>query len=290
MAGKGWSPHTAGLKRRQRKSSADASKLLSALGNLDIEDPDDEVDFIKLALEKKEEKPLRRGKRKDKSPNKKRSTSPVKQRSLSPTDQLRANKKKMEERGSEIVLDQDDIPPAIAEKLSIIANPETKMKDRIALEVQMRKNPEEEPYLVKFKHKFDNKKFLKKKKQKDDEEQEQLKKNLEEEEKRQMKEKEEFAANRQRELDEQKAKEEAEIRMKEEVRLHRAKVLAQGTEEVRKHAEIMLTGVVEKLAKAEMSEMEKKKELEKYFEENDQLTDVERALIEARMFQKETKN
>lgn len=296
MAGvsKGWSPHTAGLKRRQRKSSADASKLLSSLGALDIGDDDEDFDFLKMALQKEQkdkDKPVRRGKRKDKSPNKKRSMSPLKNRSLSPTDALRANKKKMEESGTDLTLiSQDDIPPEIAEKLSIIANPDTKMKDRIALEVEMRKNPKEEPYLAKFKHKFDNKKFLTKKHQKDEKAEEQLKKNLKEEEQRKVKEQEEFAAAKQRDLDEIKAKEEAEERMKEEVRLHRAKALVQDSEEVRKNAEKMLIGVTEKVAMAEMAELEQKKELEKYFEENKDMTDVEKALAEARLTQKETNN
>lgn len=279
---KGWSPHSAALKRRQRKSSADASKILGALGNLDISDDDDEIDFLKMALEKGDkDKPVRRGKKKDRSP--------VKQRSLSPTDKLRENKKLLDQSGGDLnfTLNQDDIPPEIAEKLAIIADPETKMKDRVALEVQMRKNPEEAHYLANFRDKFDRKKFLTKKSEKDMEEDEEKRKFFEEEEKRKQKEAEELAAAKQRELDEIKAKEEAEIRLQEEVRLHRAKVLVQDSEEVRKQAEKMLIGVTEKIALTEMQEMERRKALEEYLADNPDMSEVEIELATARFLQRE---
>mmetsp|Transcript_40161 Transcript_40161/g.96900 ORF Transcript_40161/g.96900 Transcript_40161/m.96900 type:complete len:288 (-) Transcript_40161:185-1048(-) len=284
MTKNGWSPHSAALKRRQRKSSADASKILGALGSLNISDDDDEIDYLKLALEKDKDKPLRKGKRKGKS------KSPAKKRSLSPTDKLRENKKLVEKNGGDIVLSQDDIPPAIAEKLSIIADPDTKMRDRIALEVEMRKNPEEEPYLAQFKSKFDRKKFLKVKEQKDKEEEEQLKKNLEEEELRKIREQEDIAKAKLAEIEAQLAKEEREEKMKEEVRLHRAQVLVKDSEEVRKHAEQMLIGVTEKVALTEMEEKERKAKIEEFKKtEGAELSHVEIVLAEALMEQKDTK-
>merc|ERR1712187_672489 len=108
---------------------------------------------------------------------------------------------------------------------SIIANPETKMKDRIALEVEMRRNPEEEPYLAEFRDKFDRKRFLTAKDEKDKQEEEEMAKFFSEEERRKQKELEELAAAKQKELDEIKAKHDREQRMKEEVRLHQAKIL-----------------------------------------------------------------
>lgn len=280
---RGWSPHSAALKRRQRKSSADASKILGALGNLDIDDNDDEIDYLKIALDKDKGKPLRRGKRKDKS------KSPAKKRSVSPTDALRLNKKLIEEQGDDIIA-QEDIPPAIAEKLAIIADPESNMRDRIALEVEMRKNPEEEPYLAKFRDKFDRKKFLKAKEAKDKEEEKQMEKFFTEEEIRHQKEEEERARAKQAELDAIREAEEREQRMKEEVRLHRARVLAEGSEEARKNAEKMLIGVTEKLALNEMEEKEREARIEEFMEtEGKHLTHVEKELARALLEQKSTR-
>ncbi|KAL3932227.1 MAG: hypothetical protein SGBAC_010945 [Bacillariaceae sp.] len=279
----GWSPHAAALKRRQRKSSADASKLLSSLGQLDISDDEEEIDYLKLTLNKGKDKPLRKGKRKQKSP--------VKKRSLSPTNKLRENKKLAEKNGGDMVLSQDDIPPAIAEKLSIIMDPDTKLKDRIELEVAMRKNPEEEPYFAQFRTKFDRKKFLTVKAKKDKEEEDQLKKNLEEEELRKAREEENIAKAKLAEIEAELAKVEREEQMKEEVRLHRAKVLVQDSEEVRKKAEKMLIGVTEKVALTEMEEKERQARIQEFMEsEGKDLTHVEKVLAEALMEQKDTKS
>lgn len=298
-----WSPHSAALKRRQRKSAGDASKIMGALGVLDM-DSDEEVDFLKLALEKDNNKPIRKGKKKGKkrstSPNDRRSKSPVKKspvkkspvksRSMSPTEKLRFNKKLQEQNGGATGLSQDDIPPAIAEKLSIIANPETKMKDRIALEVEMRRNPEEEPYLAEFRDKFDRKRFLAAKDEKDKQEEEEMAKFFSEEERRKQKELEELAAAKQKELDEIKAKQDREERMKEEVRLHQAKILVSDAEETRKHAEKMLIGVTEKLALAEMEEKERQQHIQEYMEENKDASHVDKVLTKAAMEQKDTVN
>ncbi|CAJ1938924.1 unnamed protein product [Cylindrotheca closterium] len=278
---RGWSPHSAALKRRQRKSSADASKILGALGNLDIASDDEDIDLFKMAMEKDKDKPLRKGRRKG--------SSPAKKRSMSPRNKLLENKKLAEKNGGQVPL-QEDIPPAIAEKLAIISDPETDIKERIKLEVEMRKNPEEEEYLAIFRTKFDRKKFLSVKEQKDKEEQEQLQKNLKEEELRKKQEEEEFARARQAELDAQREKEEREERMKEEVRLHRAKVLVQDSEEVRKNAEKMLVGVIEKMALNEMEEKERQARIEEFLQkEGADLTHVEKELAKALMEQKSTR-
>jgi len=276
---------------------------MGALGVLDM-DSDEEVDFLKLALEKDNNKPIRKGKKKGKkrstSPNDRRSKSPVKKspvkkspvksRSMSPTEKLRFNKKLQEQNGGATGLSQDDIPPAIAEKLSIIANPETKMKDRIALEVEMRRNPEEEPYLAEFRDKFDRKRFLAAKDEKDKQEEEEMAKFFSEEERRKQKELEELAAAKQKELDEIKAKQDREERMKEEVRLHQAKILVSDAEETRKHAEKMLIGVTEKLALAEMEEKERQQHIQEYMEENKDASHVDKVLTKAAMEQKDTVN
>jgi len=181
--------------------------------------------------------------------------------------------------------------PQFAEKLSIIMDPDTKMKDRIELEVAMRKNPEEEPYLAQFRTKFDRKKFLSVKAKKDKEEEDQLKKNLEEEELRKAREEENIAKAKLAEIEAELAKVEREEQMKEEVRLHRAKVLVQDSEEVRKKAEKMLIGVTEKVALTEMEEKERQARIQEFMEsEGKDLTHVEKVLAEALMEQKDTKS
>lgn len=262
------------LKRRQRKSSGDTSAIICSLKTLEMGgmDSDDEI-FLNNNKTKRGVSPKRkmRGVRKG---NKK----PIKKLlSLSPERKNTSS--------------QDDIPPVIQEKLAIISDPATPMRERIQLELEMRKIPEEEQYLAEFKHSFDRKKYLSVVEKKGREEVEQLQKNLREEDSRVAQEEEKRAKAKLAEIEEEIAKQERDDKLREDIALHQQQIIAKDSEQVRKNAEKMVVRVTERGAMAEMEEKERKARIEEFRETNGKdLTHVEKVLAEAIMDQREIDN
>jgi len=270
---KGWSPHVSALKRRQRKSSGDPSTIIGSLNMLDMDmDSDDDI-FLNNNKTKRGVSPKRkmRGVRKG-------TKKPVKKvLSLSPERKNTSS--------------QDDIPPVIQEKLAIISDPATPMRERIQLELEMRKIPKEEQYLAEFKHSFDRKKYLSVVEKRGKEEEEQLQKNLREEDSRVAQEEEKRAKAKLAEIEEEIAKHDRDEKLRDDIALHQQQIIAKDTEQVRKNAEKMLVRVTERGAMAEMEEKERKARIEEFRETNGKdLTHVEKVLAEAIMDQREIAN
>eukprot|EP00980_Cylindrotheca_fusiformis_P002626 scaffold618_cov130-Cylindrotheca_fusiformis.AAC.30 len=186
---------------------------------------------------------------------------------------------------------QEDIPLEIQKKLAILTDPETPMKRRLEIEVEMMKNPEEKSIFSEFRHDFDRKKYLTEKEMRDKEEEEQMKKNMSEEAKRAAAEKEEFMKARQAELDAERAKKEREMKVQQEVELHRKMTVAKDSEALRKNAESVVAKVAEKKAREKLEEEERQARLLEFRrKEGAQMPHVNRVLTEALLEQQETKN
>lgn len=202
-------------------------------------------------------------------------------------DDLPLNISKKEKRRAS----QEDLPMEVQRKLAIITDPDTSMKKRLEIEVEMMKNAEEKSYLSEFRHDFDRRKYLTDKEIKDKEEADQLNKNLREEAKRAALEQEEFSKARLAEVEAELAKQEREEKMEKEVDLHRKMVVAKDTEELRKNAENVVAKVAEKNAREKLAEEERQARLAEFRrKEGANMPHVNRVLTEALLEQHETAN
>jgi hypothetical protein len=202
-------------------------------------------------------------------------------------DDLPFNISKKEKRRSS----QEDLPMEVQRKLAIITDPATPMKERLGIEVEMMKNPKEKSYLSEFRHDFDRKKYLTANEVKHKEEEGQLKKNLREEAKRAAQEQEEFSKARLAEVEEEMARRDREMKMNKDVDLHRRKVVAKDSEQLRKNAENVVAKVAEKKAREKLEEQERQARIKKFrSKEGAKMAHVNRVLTEALLDQHETKN
>lgn len=282
-----WSPHTAALHRR-RVAGGDKSKILGALGGLNLED--DEEDLFAKALEKSpgDKKNPRGGKdgaRPKTTPKKNRSkrrTSPRRSMDAATahTVAAEARKETMEELRASI----EKHDPAIRAKLLKIVDPRTPMKDRLQIEVDMMKIPEERKVLSEFRYKADRKSINNKLLDSDAKDVEEFVKTMQEEEKRKGEEEAVFAKNRQERVEEEIAKQEREAKLARDVQVHKAKGIAMGAEELRKEAERTAEAAVRNKKKKVLKQEEKDKMIKDFLKgEGKYLTDVERELKIARM-------
>jgi hypothetical protein len=179
----------------------------------------------------------------------------------------------------------------VQRKLAIITDPATPMKERLGIEVEMMKNPKEKSYLSEFRHDFDRKKYLTAKEVKHKEEEGQLKKNLREEAKRAAQEQQEFSKARLAEVEEEMARQDREMKMNKDVDLHRRKVVAKDSEQLRKNAENVVAKVAEKKAREKLEEQERQARINEFrSKEGAKMAHVNRVLTEALLDQHETEN
>jgi ABC-type proline/glycine betaine transport system ATPase subunit len=172
----------------------------------------------------------------------------------------------------------------VQRKLALITDPATPMKERLEIEVEMMKNPKEKSYLSEFCQDFDRKKYLTANEVKHQEEGEQLKKNLRKEAKRAAQEQEDFSKAR-------LARQDREMKMNKEVDLHRKKVIAKDSEELRKKAENVVAKVAEKKAREKLEEQERQARIKEFrSKEGTNMPHVNRVLTEALLDQHETKS
>ena len=260
---KGWSPHTAALYRRRKVGEKSKNKVLGSLGGLNLEDEDDDL-FLKSPT-----------KSPTKSPNK-RTTKPA----------LRQPKFGLgkEDGDEELRLMLEKVTPSVRSKLAKVFNQATPMKDRLSLEVEMMKDPDERKILADFRYKADRKMFNMKILESETAQQELLEKNLSEEAKRRAEEEREFAKKRQERLEEENAKKQRELQLERDAKVHTAKTVAMGAEELRKDAERTAEAAARNKAKKDQEEREREARIKAFLEgEGKTMTDVERELKLARM-------
>jgi hypothetical protein len=202
-------------------------------------------------------------------------------------DDLPLNISSMEKRRSS----QEELPIEVQRKLALITDPATPMKERLEIEVEMMKNPKEKSYLSEFRHNFDRKKYVTAIEVKHKEEKQQFKKNQREETKRAAEEQEEFSKARLAEVEEEVARQDREMKMDKEVNLHRRKVLAKDTEQMRKNAENVVAKVAEKKARERLEEQERQARIHEFRrKEGAKMPHVNRVLTEALLDQHDTES
>jgi len=255
---------------------------------LDIDDSDDDILLNHLSFNS-DSKSKSKNKTRRKSQSPKRASPSPKRGGVRRGKRLSKKAPSLSPERNKGTSSQEDIPPAIQAKLAIISDPATPMRERIKLELEMKRNPEEEMYFTEFKNSFDRKKYLAFVAKREKEEEERLQSNLKKEEARALREKEERAKARAAEIEKEIAKLEREDKMREELALHCHQVIAKDSEEVRKNAEKMLIRVTERGAEAELEEMERQAKKEEMHNSMD-LSHVEKVLIEAIIDQKDTVN
>lgn len=178
----------------------------------------------------------------------------------------------------------EKVSPEVRSKLAKIFNKQTPMKERLQLEVEMMKDPEERKTLADFRYKAERKMFNMKILESEAAQQELLEKNLSEEAKRRAAEELEFAKKRQERMKEEKAKKEREDQLEHEVKVHAAKTVAMGAEELRRDAEKTAEAAARNKAKREQEEQEREERIQAFLNgEGKSMTDVERELKLARM-------
>lgn len=234
------------------------------MGGLDLNDDDDDI-FLK--------KPS--------------TTSPVKPKPRHSTAAGTANR-----RGSLLDVDPDkelreslqNVTPEIRSKLAKVFNKNTPMKERLQIEVDMMKDVDERKILAEFRYKVERKNFNVKILESEDAQQELLARNLAEEAKRKAQEDEEFAKRRQQKLEEEIAKREREAEIERQVKIHKAKNIAMGAEELRREAERTAEAVIRNRKKKEQALKEREEKIQAFLKgEGKNMTDVERELKIARM-------
>ena len=193
-------------------------------------------------------------------------------------------KKKEAEVDQELRESLKGVSPSVRAKLKKVLDKTTPMKERLELEVQMMKIPDERKILADFKYKFERKDLNMKIFESEMKQQEQLEGFLGEEAVRAKAEEEEFAKKREEKLREEMAKKEREAKVERDVKLHKAKTVAQGAEELRMDAEKTAEAAIRNKAKKERLAREREQRINDFINgEGKHMTDVERELKIARM-------
>lgn len=268
-----WSPHGAALHRRRKVGEKSKKSVLGSLGALDLGDEDDDM-FMKQATGTSGG-----GGSAKNSPGKKSGKKSVS--SKSGTKMVQSKKAEVDDELRESL---EGVSPSVRAKLKKVLDKTTPMKERLELEVQMMKDPDERKILADFKYKFERKNLNMKIFENEVQAQDQLDKSLKEEAKRAKAEQKEFSKRRQERLDEERAKKEREAKLERDVNVHKAKAVAQGAEELRMEAEKTAEAAARNQARKEREAREKEKRIQDFLNgEGKRMTDVERELKLARM-------
>ncbi len=256
-----WSPHTAALHRRRKMGEKSKTKVLGSLGGLDLNDDDDDM-FLKKASSK----------------------SPVKKSTKASIASSRLGSLKDIDPDKELRESLEKVTPEVRSKLAKVFNKNTPMKERLQLEVDMMKDDDERKILAEFRYKVERKNFNVKILESEEAQQDLLAQNLAEEAKRQAEEDKEFAKRRQERIEEEIAKKEREAEIERQVKMHKARNIAMGAEELRKEAEKTAEAALRNKKKKEQAEKEREERIQEFINgEGKHMTDVERELKIARL-------
>lgn len=230
-----WSPHSAALHRRRQLGDDSKSRIISSLTNLNFDDDDDnDKDHGAGNNNHNNSSSIINNNNSSgtdtfqkfspgKSPGRKSNS-----RSLTASVKDSLNKKYDAEK--ELQESLAKLSPQVREKLAKIFNKATPMKERIQIEIEMMKHPEEGPILSDFKWKVERKQFNIQILESIESQQELLDRNLAEEAKRAKKEQMELAKKRQEKIEEEIAQKERELEIERQVKIHKAKNIAMGAE------------------------------------------------------------
>lgn len=256
-----WSPHTAALHRRRTIGEKSKNKVLGSLGGLSLDDDDEDL-FLKKAT----------------------TTSPVKPNTRSSTIANRRGSLKDVDPDKELRESLQKVTPEIRSKLAKVFNKNTPMKERLQIEVEMMKNLDERKILADFRYKVERKNFNVKILESEEAQQELLAQNLAEEAKRKAEEDGEFAKRRQQKMEEEIAKREREAEIERQVKIHKAKNIAMGAEELRREAEKTAEAAIRNRKKKDQALKDREAKIQAFINgEGKKMTDVERELKIARM-------
>jgi hypothetical protein len=306
LKNKSWSPHISSLSRRRDFSEDEKNKLHNSLGNLGLLD-DDEEDFLSpakptsdgnLALAKERRKAGKRpGTLKSSTTTSTTVSSgtspssgkrPVKSKSSAgKSPGIKPIRRKSTSKTASSDIKQEDIPIEILEKLMVLTDPETSVRERAEIEVDMSKDPYAKSILVNFRQKFDRKAFLKQKAQMDQEAEAQMAKNIKDSDKKEAEFQKEVARKRQQKIEEEIARAKREAKMLEDARKHAVKEIATGLEQVRKDAEKTVVRAKQNILKKKEEQEAMEREIEEFRrKEGKYMHDAQRALREAMITQK----
>lgn len=285
-----WSPHSAALHRRRQLGDDSKSRIISSLTNLNFDDDDDDNDKDHGAGNNNHNNSSSIINNNNssgtdtfqkfspgKSPGRKSNS-----RSLTASVKDSLNKKYDAEK--ELQESLAKLSPQVREKLAKIFNKATPMKERIQIEIEMMKHPEEGPILSDFKWKVERKQFNIQILESIESQQELLDRNLAEEAKRAKKEQMELAKKRQEKIEEEIAQKERELEIERQVKIHKAKNIAMGAEELRKDAEKSAEAAIRNKKKKDQLAKEREEKIQAFLNgPGKQMTHVERELKIARM-------
>lgn len=272
-----WSPHSAALHRRRKVGENSKGKILDSLGGLDLDDNDD--DYLKFS---NSDGAIKYDNTK-RSPGSGRSPG---RRTAKPklTASLRQSVSKKEEADKELKESLAKVSPEIRAKLAKVFNKKTPMKERLQIEVDMMKNTDERKILADFKWKVDRKQFNINILESIESQQELLDRNLAEEAKRAKVEQSELQKKRQEKIEEEISKKERELEIERQVKIHKAKNIAMGAEELRKEAEKTAEAALRNKKKKEKQARDREAKIQAFLNgPGKHMTDVERELKVARM-------
>jgi hypothetical protein len=273
----------------------DKNKALGAVAGLNLDD-DEEEDFLTKSLNSNQaaKEATRRSKtKKDKTATAEVAAKKAKQRSAKRTVGAAAAKKaavkNKDEAAEELKtsIEKLSADPQVQAKLAKMIDPKTPMKERLELEVAMMRHPVERKVLADFRYKKDRTSYLVNVVETQEHEEEQLNKNLAQEAVRAGEENKYFAKKREEKIEEEIAGRERDAQLERDVRHHKAKAIAMNAEQLRKDAEQTVEIATKNKAVKERKEKDREEKLNRFREnEGKNMTDVERALYEARLMQR----
>jgi len=280
-----WSPITAALHRRRQVGEKTKNKVLGSLNSLDLEDEDDI--FFKSPPVKRRSEPLipkMPGLEKTR-PRKSKSKSPTRRKRSDSTRQAKLKKKEAEE---DLKRSLAQYTPEVRAKLAKVFDPTTPMKERLQVEVDMMKIPDERKILAELRYKVARKSVNVRYLENLAANEENLQKNLAEEAVRAKEEEKELARLRKERIDEEKAKKERDQRLRKEVDFLKKKGIAEGAEELRKEAEKTAEAAV-KNHKRKIQKQREKEQMIQDFKDGigKDMTEVNRELAIARLLNEE---
>jgi hypothetical protein len=281
-----WSPHTAALHRRRRtgEKKKDKNQVLAEVGGLSLEDEDEDEKELKLNKSGKECSSKH-------AADEATACSKTKQDKQA---SAKAAAKLAQEREKEDALQQSfaKLDPDTQAKVHKMLDPDTPMKERLSVEIEMMKhpNPEVRQVFSDIRYRVDNQSFLVQKRSTQDEMDAQMAKNLSQEAIRAAVEKKDLDGKRRKKLVEKQAEKEREKKLEAQVRTHQAKSIAQDAERLRQGVQRMDVGARETKSRKIKEEKEVEQAVHEFREtQGKHLTPTERVLKEALIEQRATK-
>jgi len=188
--------------------------------------------------------------------------------------------------------EQDKIPIEIQHKLMKVTDPELSIKDRVEMEIEMMKDPEEKRILVKFKNKFDRKRFLESLSYEEQIKQEKIRADIRLEEEKEAEFMQSLQEKRERERQEELERLRREKQVEVDAQRHKAQIVARDMTYIKEAAlEAATVSVDRNIREKQLEEEENRKRIEEFRRnEGKNMHDAQRALREAMMEQKDPKS